>query len=84
MPLFGQTQTKPGTQHGPANPLGGLERVFNPFAGYLWYKNGGAGPQLTGQMPTGTGVLPGNVQHLPGNTMHLKGNTLNLTGRKPR
>jgi hypothetical protein len=61
-------QTKPGTQHGPANALGGLERVFNPFVG-IYYKNGGAGPQLTGQMPAGTGPrqrLPSTRQRLTG------------------
>jgi hypothetical protein len=38
MPTFGDVQLKPGTQHGSASFLGGLEKATNPIAGVLLRK----------------------------------------------
>jgi hypothetical protein len=71
MPLLsglGQVNTKPGTQHGPANVLGGLEKLINPFAG-IYYGNSGAGPQTVGQLPPGVTLKapqPLVLMNLPG------------------
>jgi hypothetical protein len=71
----------------PANVLGGLERVFNPFAG-IWYNNLGSAAPGAGQLPPGTILKRQQPLTLKGNTLKLKapqplilkGNTLNLPG----
>lgn len=62
LPLFGKVQLKPNTQHGPANLLGGLNRVFNPFAG-VWYSTTAKGPGLgsIGRPKGGIGKLKGSI-----------------------
>jgi hypothetical protein len=81
--LFDGVQTKPGTQHGPTNYLGGLEKLTNPFAGVYY---GGAGAQPVGQMPAGTGMrqrLPSARQRLPGIMRQRLPTLPRLPARKP-